>query len=274
MSNTMTNTPTPTTLRVALIGAGAMGADIALALNQRVIPGARLVAVLTRSATVRADGAAAVTTLAALLALQPDVIVECAGADAFAAHVPAALAAGVDVIAVSMAAMARLEVEAAIDAISAIGKGQGGSLFFASGAVGGLDALSAAREGGLTRVDVIQRKPPAALLDAAQAAALTEARIVKRASAREVALALPQNSNVAAAAAIAGLGFDATQVTVIADPAVSRNTVELEAQGRFGSFRMVIENHPSPANPKTSMTPAMSVLAALRRRTSRIRIPA
>ncbi len=267
----MTNTPTPTTLRVALIGAGAMGADIALALNQRVIPGARLVAVLTRSASVRDDGAAAVTTLAALLALQPDVIVECAGADAFAAHVPGALAAGVDVIAVSMAAMARFEVEAAIDAIDAA---QAGSLFFASGAVGGLDALSAAREGGLTRVDVIQRKPPAALLDAAQAAALTEPRIVKRASAREVALALPQNSNVAAAAAIAGLGFDATQVTVIADPAVSRNTVELEAQGRFGSFRMVIENHPSPANPKTSMTPAMSVLAALRRRTSRIRIPA
>ncbi len=271
MNNKMTNSPAPTTLRVALIGAGAMGGDIAQALNQQAIPGARLVAVLTRSASVRADGAAAVTTLAALLAQKPDVIVECAGADAFAAHVPGALAAGVDVIAVSMAAMARLEVEAAINAIS---NKQSGSLLFASGAVGGLDALSAAREGGLTRVEVIQRKPPAALLDAAEAAALSEARIVKRASAREVALALPQNSNVAAAAAIAGLGFDATQVTVIADPAVSRNTVELEAQGRFGSFRMVIENHPSPANPKTSMTPAMSVLAALRRRTSRIRIPA
>ena len=81
-------------------------------------------------------------------------------------------------------------------------------------------------------------------------------------------------SNVAAAAALAGLGFDETRVTVIADPAVSKNSVELVAEGRFGNFRLVIENQPSPTNPKTSMTPAMSVLAALRRRCARIRIPA
>ena len=261
----------PPALRVALIGAGAMGADIAQALDRQHIAGAQLVAVLTRSRQARADGAASVTSLAELLLLAPDVIVECAGAQAFADHVPVALAGGVDVIAVSMAAMARLDVAAAI--ARATGPGSG-TLHFASGALGGLDALSAAREGGLTRVEVIQRKPPAALMDAAQAAALTGAQVVKRASAREVALALPQNSNVAAAVAIAGLGFDATQVTVIADPAVTRNTVELQVEGMFGCFHLVIENHPSPANPKTSMTPAMSVLAALRRRISRIRIPA
>ena len=256
---------------MALIGAGAMGADIAQALERQQIAGAQLVAVLTRSHQDRTDGAVSVTSMAELLLLAPDVVVECAGATAFADHVPVALAAGVDVIAVSMAAMARLDVEAAIGLATGAG---GGTLHFASGALGGLDALSAAREGGLTRVELIQRKPPAALLDAAQAAALTEAQVVKRASAREVALALPQNSNVAAAAAIAGLGFDATQVTVIADPAVTRNTVELRVEGLFGCFHLVIENHPSAANPKTSMTPAMSVLAALRRRTSRVRIPA
>ena len=149
-----------------------------------------------------------------------------------------------------------------------------GALSFASGALGGLDALTAAREGGLTRVEVIQRKPPAALMDADAARKLTAQQVVKQSSAREVALALPQNSNVAAAAAIAGLGFDQTQVTVIADPAVDKNSVELKAEGRFGNFRLVIENHPSPTNPKTSMTPAMSVLAALRRRIAKVRIPA
>ena len=262
-------TDCPKQLRIALIGAGTIGAE--LLRNIPSLPGAELVAVLTRSATARSDGLANVQTVAALLALQPDVVVECAGADAFAAHVPAVLAAGVDVIAVSAAAMARKDVESAISGL------QGphvGTLYFASGAIGALDALSAAREGGLTRVDVIQRKPPAALLGPAEAGGLQEAKLIKSSSAREVALEFPQNSNVAAAAAIAGLGFDETRVTVIADPAVSTNSVELVAEGRFGNFRLVIENQPSPTNPKTSMTPAMSVLAALRRRSARIRIPA
>lgn len=265
----MTDSHNPIQQRIALIGAGTIGAE--LARNISSLPGAKLVAVLTRSASARGDGVANVQTVAALLALQPDVVVECAGADAFAAHVPAVLAFGIDVIAVSAAAMARKEVESAVNAL------QGpriGALHFASGAIGALDALSAAREGGLTRVEVIQRKPPAALLGPSEAAGLKEARVIKISSAREVALEFPQNSNVAAAAALAGLGFDETRVTVIADPAVSKNSVELVAEGRFGNFRLVIENQPSPTNPKTSMTPAMSVLAALRRRCARVRIPA
>ena len=259
-----------TVMRVALLGAGTIAHDVAAGLLNASVPGAALVGVLTRSERYKIDGVPRVDNLPALIALRPDVVAECAGADAFAEHVPALLAAGIDVIAVSMAAMARVDVERAVTAVAGT---RGAALYFASGALGGLDVLTAAREGGLTRVEVIQRKPPAALMDAGQAGELTEARVVKRSSAREVALALPQNSNVAAAAAIAGLGFDQTLVTVIADPSVSRNSVELQAEGRFGSLRLVIENHPSPANPKTSLTPAMSVLAALRRRVAGTRIP-
>lgn len=258
-------------LAVALLGAGTIGADIAEGLRRGVVPGVTLVGAMTRGAQRRVEGVAMVHDRAALLALRPRLVVECAGADAFAEHVPALLEAGVDVIAVSMAAMARIDVEAAVERALAAGRA---TLGFASGAIGGLDALSAAREGGLDRVELIQRKPPAALLPPEQARTLTAPQVVQRASARVVALALPANSNVAAAAALAGLGFDRTGVTVIADPAVSRNSVELEVEGRFGMLRLVIENRPSPTNPKTSMTPAMSVLAALRRRTGALRIPA
>ncbi len=258
-------------MRVALLGAGTIAHDVAAGLLNASIPGAELVGVFTRSGRYIIEGVPRVDNVRALIALRPDVVVECAGADAFAAHVPALLAAGIDVIAVSMAAMARVDVERAV--VAAAGTHRA-TLFFASGAIGGLDVLTAAREGGLTRVEVIQRKPPAALMDARQAGELTEARVMQRASAREVALAMPQNANVAAAAAIAGLGFDQTLVTVIADPSVSRNSVELQAEGRFGSLRLAIENYPSPANPKTSLTPAMSVLAALRRRVAGTRIPA
>ena len=259
-------------IRVALIGYGAIGSDLAYALLAGAIPGATLCAVMTRhkpeldlASTIQHTDA-----IGAILALRPDLVIECAGAQAFSAYVATVLRAGIDVISVSMAAMAQVEVE---DEIAALDPTSCGQLGFASGAVGALDVLSAAREGGLERVEVIQRKPPAAFGELIADQAMTEPRIMQQASAREVALALPQNANVAAAVALAGLGFDRTQVTVIADPAMTRNTVEIRAQGRFGRFTLQIENQPSPSNRKTSITPAMSVLAAIRRRVSKVVIP-
>ncbi|MFK8251800.1 hypothetical protein [Ancylobacter terrae] len=78
-----------------------------------------------------------------------------AGIEAFRSVVPRCLGAGIDVVAVSAAAMAEAVVEAEISQSAARG---GGRLFFASGAVAALDALSAAREDGLEYVKVIQRK--------------------------------------------------------------------------------------------------------------------
>ena len=260
-----------TPLRIALIGYGAIGADVAKALLSNAIPGAQLVAVMTRTAIALPADVRHTLVRAELLALRPDLVIECAGADAFSEHAAPILRAGVDLTTVSMAALARPQVEREIAALDPANCGR---LGFASGAVGALDLLSAAREGGLERVEVIQRKPPAAFGALTAGQTLNEPRIMQQASAREVALALPQNSNVAAAVALAGLGFDRTQVTVIADPAVARNTVEVKALGRFGSFSLHIENQPSPSNPKTSITPAMSLLAAIRRRTAKVVIPA
>ena len=81
----------------------------------------------------------------------------------------------------------------------------------------------------------------------------------------------PQNVNIAAVLALAGIGMDRTRLKVVADPALSLNTHTIRVSGKSGRFTVVLENVPSPDNPKTSWLACYSALAALRTLGSRIR---
>ena len=61
---------------------------------------------------------------------------------------------------------------------------------------------------------------------------------------REGARLYPQNVNISAAAAIAGIGLDRTRVVIVADPTITTHIVELEAKGTFGRFTFM-EDVPS-----------------------------
>ena len=73
----------------------------------------------------------------------------------------------------------------------------------------------------------------------------------------------PKNANVAAAVALAGIGFDDTRVKLIADPGVTENIHEIQAAGEFGSFCFEIRGHSLPDNPRSSALAAMSVVNKL-----------
>jgi aspartate dehydrogenase len=87
--------------------------------------------------------------------------------------------------------------------------------------------------------------------------------VLYRGTAGEAALLYPQNANVAAAVALAGLGFDATEVELVADPAAPGNVHEIEAEGAAGRFAIQLQGKPSKTNPKTSALAALSVARAL-----------
>jgi len=140
-----------------------------------------------------------------------------------------------------------------------------------SGAVAGLDGLRAAAVlGGLKRVTLTTRKPPRGLAGAPyfkqrklDPFTLTEAVTVFSGTARRAIQLFPQNVNIAAAVSLAGLGPDRTRVQVVADPQAKRNTHTLTAEGDFGRLTVVIENRPSPENPKTSLLAGLSALALI-----------
>jgi aspartate dehydrogenase len=247
-----------------------MGSRVLAALRQRLLPKA-LYAVLdpaqARVAIPALAGVAVFASAEELYAWAPGLAVECAGHSAVATVVPELLGRGCDVIVVSIGAL----VDDALRAQLRQSVARGGSrLSTVSGAVGGLDALEAARSAGLTSVTYTGRKPPAAWQGTPaegrfDLASLTEPTVLFSGSARGAASTYPQNANVTAAIALAGVGFDATIVQLVADPSIERNIHELVAEGAFGRLVVRLENAPLPDNPKTSWLAVLSIERELRR---------
>ena len=78
-----------------------------------------------------------------------------------------------------------------------------------------------------------------------------ERTVVFEGTARAAALGFPKNANLAAAVALAGLGFDATTVQLVADPAATGNTGQIDAEGAASRLQVVVSGAASTANPKT-----------------------
>jgi aspartate dehydrogenase len=74
----------------------------------------------------------------------------------------------------------------------------------------------------------------------------------------------PANVNVAVATALAGIGLEKTRVRILADPLISVNKHEIVAKGSFGEIHIIVQNVPSPSNPKTSYLASLSAIECLR----------
>ena len=90
------------------------------------------------------------------------------------------------------------------------------------------------------------------------------------ATAREAAAMFPTNANVAMTTALAGVGPDRTQVTLVADPSATANRHEVVAEGAFGRLEIVIANEPLADNPRTSTLAALNLVRAIENRAATI----
>ncbi len=245
--------------RIGLIGLGALGLPTARALAAS----GRLCAAMARGARPVPGLGEAVATIEALLAAGPDSVVECAGQDALEKLGPAVLSAGRDLLAVSIGALARPGCAASL---ARAAERSGAALVVASGAVAGLDGLAAARGIGLDRVTYRQYAPPSSWRGHPLAGALPQdgpPQLLFSGSARAAATVFPKNANVTAAIAIAGAGFDRTEVELFCDPAATRTRHAIAARGAFGTLEVAIAAEPVAPGARSSGLVVGSLLAAI-----------
>jgi aspartate dehydrogenase len=254
---------------VGLIGYGGIAQDVVTALRDAG-DNVKLIGALCRpgraeKARAGLPGIDIVETLAALLARRPNIVAEVAGQQAVAEHGPEVLRRGFDLLVISIGALAE---QALLERLKAAAREGNSRILLPAGAIGGIDAIAAMRVAGLNAVRYRSRKPPAAWRGSpaekvADLDKLTQRTVLYKGTAGEAALLYPQNANVAAAVALAGLGFDATEVELVADPEAPGNVHEIEAEGVAGRFAIQLQGKPSRSNPKTSALAALSVARAL-----------
>jgi aspartate dehydrogenase len=266
-----------TILRVAIGGFGAIGQEVAKALDEG-IPGLRLVAVSARDQEKAKKnveylkGEVALLPLAGLAA-SADIVIECAPAAVFRELALPAIEQGRILVPLSVG---QLLVHTDLEPRASE---TGARILVPTGALLGLDAVRAAAEGRIDSVSMVTRKPPGGLAgapylteNAIDLEGLTEPRRVFKGTAREGAKGFPANVNVAAALSLAGIGPDRTTLEIWADPTVDRNTHTIEVEADSARFTLRIENVPSEANPRTGKITALSTIALLRGLTSTLRI--
>ncbi|MCW0205526.1 MAG: aspartate dehydrogenase [Achromobacter sp.] len=261
--------------RVGIAGFGAIGQAVAQSLDAG-LPGLALAAVAVRAPKAPpafgwANGAPAFTTIGALHE-HCDVVVECAPAAVFRDIAEPVLRAGKKLVVLSSGALLRH------DDLIELARAHQGQIVVPSGAILGLDAITAAAEGVIHSVTMITRKPVRGLLGAPYLAendidlsAIAEPRLIFRGSPREAAVGFPANLNVAVSVSLAGIGPDRTTLEIWADPSLERNVHRVEVVSDSATFSMEIQNIPS-ANPKTGRITAQSVVAALRKLTAPLRV--
>lgn len=260
-------------LKLGIAGLGAIGRDVARAVDAGKVPGIVLAAASARDRDKARRNVAAFRSTPAILDLDAlveasDVVIECLPSAHFSAIARPAIARG--------RIFMPLSVGMLIDHMDLVGLARqtGARIIVPTGALLGLDAVRAAAEGKIHSATIVTRKPPRGLAGAPHLVkrgisveGLKEPLRVFEGSAREAIAGFPANVNVAIALSLAGIGPDRTRIEIWADPAVTRNTHTILVKSDSSDLNMTIENIPSEENPRTGKITALSVLAALRRLT-------
>jgi aspartate dehydrogenase len=265
-----------TDLRVAVAGLGAIGRKVAEALDQG-IEGLTLAAVSAQNPEKHRDWLASLSGKPAVLPIEglsavADIVIECAPSKLLRSIVAPFVSTGKTAIVLSAGAL--LDHEDLIE----LAEQHGGQIVVPTGALIGLDAVTAAAIGKIHSVRMVTRKPINGLAGAPyivenniDIAGITEPLKIFDGTARQAAKGFPANLNVAVALSLAGIGPDQTRLEIWADPTVTRNVHRIEVESDSARFSMAIENIPSE-NPRTGRITAQSVIAYLRKQRASLRV--
>ena len=237
-------------VKVGLIGCGAIGTVLAEAIERKLVICDELVVYdVDASKAKKLKNAlnfpvTIVGSVDELLALKPKVVVEAASQQAAKEYASKIIASNTSLIVMSTGALLDLGVDLT-------------RVHVPSGAIGGLDALASAALAGIDEVTLTSRKNPKALGKDNK-----QEQTVYEGYAQEAAKLFPREMNVAATLALT-VKPAKVKVQVVSDPAVKRNTHEIEVKWQFGEMFLRFANDPHPDNPHTSALAAWSAIKLL-----------
>lgn len=259
--------------KIGLLGCGAIGTQIALAIDSGRIP-----AILTH---IYDSDKSKSSSLASKLRKKPvlvdnphllssnpiDIVVEAASQEAVRSHALSIIQNRKDLMIMSVGALLD---ESVLEILLAACEEFHKKIYLPSGAIAGLDAIKSVKD-ELDSVTLVTTKNPQSLAGAKffeenkiDLDKITKATVIYEGAAKDAVRLFPANINVAALLSLAGLGSEKTAVKIVADPKTSKNTHQIEAKGRFGDLKISVENVPDPSNPKTSRLAILSAIECLR----------
>ena len=260
--------------KVGLLGCGAIGTQIALAIDSGKIP-----AILTHIYDGSKDASSSLVEKLTnkpvisenphLLSSNPvDIVVEAASQDAVKDVALSVLQNKKDLMIMSVGALLD---ESIYEILSDACKDFKKTIYLPSGAIAGLDGIKSVQN-ELESISITTTKHPRSLKGAKffensdiDLDSLNSKTVIFQGNAKEAVSLFPANINVAALLSLTGIGSEKTSVKIVADPNTDKNTHHIEASGSFGKMTFTIENYPDSNNPKTSRLAMLSAIETLRK---------
>lgn len=265
----MHSIPNDEVKKIGIAGIGAIGGAVARALTQGAgIKGMSLDCI----SDPHAENVYGVPNVDfETLAHRCDLVIECLPARIVPELAKEIFATYTDVIFISSAAL--LVYPEILEAH----KSAESRVFVPSGALCGLDGVKGMKGLGINNSKIATTKKPSGYTgapyveeNAINLEAITTRTCIFEGNALEASKGFPANINVAATLSLAGIGPEKTMVEIWADPEAKGNAHEITVESNYSTLRSRIENMPDPANPKSSVLAAQSIIALLKDMSSAI----
>lgn len=263
--------------RVGIIGYGSIGKEIIAATRRYEIPNARVVALFDKESTVfnSVDHDTGELHLFSdfdefynsKIYSNIDIIIECASKGAVKEYGKKIIESKKDLIVLSVGAFSDEDYLREMQNLSNLNNTR---ILIPTGAIAGLDSIRSVKK-YLNTLTIVTTKNPKSLVGAPYFKSskirideISKETVLFEGNAVDAIELFPANVNVAVSIALAGIGLVKTQVKIVADPTLSVNKHEIVGEGTFGKIHIVVQNIPSPSNPRTSYLASLSAIECLR----------
>lgn len=263
--------------KVGVIGYGSIGREIIAAIRRQEIPNAKIVALFDKESRVIGSVDFDNRQLHLFSDFKEfynssiysslDIVIECASKGAVREYGKKIIESKKDLIVLSVGAFSDIKFLSELQNLSNMNNTR---ILVPTGAIAGLDSIRSAKK-YLDSLSITTTKHPKSFAGAPffknskiKLDEISNETVLFKGNAITAIEYFPANVNVAVSIALAGIGLEKTRVMIVADPMISVNKHEILAKGSFGEIHIIVQNVPSPTNPKTSYLASLSAIECLR----------